>query len=137
MKHYVVLFGALLFLSNPLFAAESAAPEAPATEAPATGSVAPAAPAAEVTATVASTVDVPAAPAASSLETPAACEAAVVAENLEFISGEVSATDANAKSVTVKLYGEAENAATNIRSGSVGIVGSGIAAIWSRQLRRA
>lgn len=39
----------------------------------------------------------------------AAAEAAVATENLEFISGEVSATDEAAKTITVKLYGETEN----------------------------
>ena len=34
---------------------------------------------------------------------------APAAENLEFISGEISAVDTAAKSVTVKLYGETEN----------------------------
>ncbi|GEM_PF-1026549 len=31
-------------------------------------------------------------------------------ENLEFVSGEITSTDAAAKTVTVKLYGETENA---------------------------
>jgi hypothetical protein len=34
-------------------------------------------------------------------------------ENLEFVSGEVSAVDEAAKSITVKLYGETENEASN------------------------
>ncbi len=38
---------------------------------------------------------------------------APVNENLEFISGEVSAVDAASKSVTVKLYGETENNTTD------------------------
>jgi len=32
-----------------------------------------------------------------------------VGENLEFVSGEISAADAAAKTITVKLYGETEN----------------------------
>ncbi len=35
--------------------------------------------------------------------------AADAAENLEFVSGEISAADAAAKTITVKLYGETEN----------------------------
>ena len=35
------------------------------------------------------------------------------AENLEFVSGEVSAMDETAKSLTIKLYGETENAPTD------------------------
>jgi hypothetical protein len=38
---------------------------------------------------------------------------AVPADNLEFISGEISAIDPAAKTVTVKLYGETENAAAD------------------------
>jgi hypothetical protein len=38
---------------------------------------------------------------------------AALAENLEFISGEITGIDEAAKSVTVKLYGETENAAND------------------------
>lgn len=38
---------------------------------------------------------------------------ALAAENLEFISGEITAVDQEAKSVTVKLYGETDNKAEN------------------------
>lgn len=38
---------------------------------------------------------------------------AVPTDNLEFISGEISAVDPSAKTVTVKLYGETEAAATD------------------------
>ena len=41
---------------------------------------------------------------------PAPTTEAANAENLEFISGEVSALDEASKSLTVKLYGETENA---------------------------
>ncbi len=103
MKHYVVLLGALLLVSNPLFAAENAAPEAaPVAEAPA------------AVADAAAFGATPPAPDAAAAEAPLAGDAAaVVAENLEFISGEVSVIDEAAKSVTVKLYGEAETEATN------------------------
>ncbi|MBI3315456.1 MAG: hypothetical protein HYZ87_00565 [Candidatus Omnitrophica bacterium] len=49
------------------------------------------------------------APVAPSTE---AATPAPVTENLEFVSGEVSAVDEAAKSVTVKLYGETENDAS-------------------------
>ncbi len=52
-----------------------------------------------------------AAPAAAPAEEPVAN--APVNENLEFVSGEVSAIDAAAKSVTVKLYGETDEATTD------------------------
>ena len=68
---------------------------------PAEPSEAPAAPMAPAT---------PAEPAAAEVA-PAVPPAAVdKAENLEFVSGEVSAMDEASKSLTVKLYGETENA---------------------------
>ena len=58
----------------------------------------------------------PAAPASEEVAVPAPATsgapkeaAAAKAENLEFISGEVSAVDEASKSLTVKLYGETEN----------------------------
>ncbi len=57
------------------------------------------------------------APAAAEVAEPAplaeTLPAVPAVDNLEFISGEVSAIDPAAKTVTVKLYGEAENAATD------------------------
>jgi len=50
----------------------------------------------------------PAAPDAAPVEADAALEAPVAPENLEFVSGEVTALDEAAKKVTVKLYGETE-----------------------------
>ena len=69
-----------------------------------------AAPAAAAPATVTPPAT-PAAPAENAVtpaaETPAAN--APASENLEFISGEISAMDEAAKTITVKLYGETEN----------------------------
>jgi hypothetical protein len=48
-------------------------------------------------------------PAAPPAETPMA-EPALNPENLEFVSGEVASMDEASRSVTVKLYGETENA---------------------------
>jgi len=50
----------------------------------------------------------PAPAAETPVSTPAPAEA-VNTENLEFVSGEVSAMDDASKSLTVKLYGESEN----------------------------
>lgn len=73
-------------------ATQAAEPAAPVVEQAATEAVAPVAEAAA------------AAPAA--VETPAQTD------NLEFVSGEVSASNEAAKSVTVKLYGETDNEPT-------------------------
>ncbi len=55
-----------------------------------------------------------AAVAAPVMETPADVLAIEpVGENLEFISGEISAVDEAAKTITVKLYGEGEDAAND------------------------
>ena len=58
--------------------------------------------------------EVPALAVPMSVEAPAAVAAPAVEEtlntdNLEFISGEVTATDEAAKTVTIKLYGETES----------------------------
>lgn len=63
----------------------------------------------------------PAVPEVAAAETAAPAEAVApvvenapaVAENLEFVSGEISAVDEAAKSVTIKLYGETENEAND------------------------
>ena len=54
-------------------------------------------------------------PAATPTESTAAAanNAPSASENLEFVSGEITATDEAAKTVTVKLYGETENAAND------------------------
>lgn len=49
-------------------------------------------------------------PAAS---TPAEASENKIAENLEFVSGEITGMDEAAKTITVKLYGETENAAND------------------------
>ena len=50
-------------------------------------------------------------PAVSTTATSAAVNPApATSENLEFVSGEIAAVDTAAKTVTVKLYGETENA---------------------------
>ena len=46
----------------------------------------------------------------TSLALPAANPEPVASEKLEFVSGEITSTDETAKTVTVKLYGETENA---------------------------
>jgi hypothetical protein len=81
-------------------AAESA-PAAPAVAtAPVTPAVAPQAePAVAPPAAAPAPVEVPA---------PAPAPAANAADNLEFVSGEISALDEAKKTITVKLYGEAE-----------------------------
>ena len=82
--------------------------------------ITPPAPTAETTPTPvpAPTPEPVAAPAAAPAEVKAPAEAAPAVagasepndlENLEFVSGEVSALDETAKTVTVKLYGEAED----------------------------
>jgi hypothetical protein len=78
------------------------APVAPAVVAPA--APAPAAPA---------PLPVESAPAAVAPAAPAPVPAANAADNLEFVSGEISALDEANKSITVKLYGEAEANASN------------------------
>ena len=50
---------------------------------------------------------------ATAVPAPAAVEEATVTDNLEFISGEVSALDEAAKSVSVRLYGENEDKASD------------------------
>ncbi len=101
MKKYIfvifVLF-ALLSLNNSF--AEEAVTE---TVAPATEAVTE-----EVAAPVEEAVEAPAAEEAT--EAPA--EEAQVAENLEFVSGEITALDEAAKTITVKLYGENEASAS-------------------------
>ena len=88
--------------------ATDAAPTAPATPAPPT----PPAPAVVenpvVPAPVAETVKMEAVAAIPAAENTAPGET-VNTENLEFVSGEVSALDEASKALTVKLYGESEN----------------------------
>ena len=43
---------------------------------------------------------------------PSIAKEAPAAENLEFVSGEITAVDEAAKSISVKLYGETENSAS-------------------------
>lgn len=105
MKKYVWTL-VLLFGMTGLAHAEDAAAPAAAT-----------APAEAVSAETAAAQPAAATEPAASAETAAAAPTAAVqpapegaaAENLEFISGEVSATDEAAKTITVKLYGETEN----------------------------
>ena len=101
MKRIATLLLIGLFFVNPVRAED--APAAPSSDntAPSAPATPPAATAAETPPAVAPAI-VPEPPA------PAAPEAANT-ENLEFISGEVSAMDEASKSLTVKLYGETEN----------------------------
>ena len=60
-------------------------------------------------------VTAPAAPAVdeTSASVPAVVPPAKNAENLEFVSGEITGMDEAAKTITVKLYGETENSAND------------------------
>ena len=103
MKKYALLVLALAAFLTPVFAfsadettpVQTTAASEPATPAPAEPEVAVPAP-----------VAAPAAPAEVATE-------ANVNENLEFVSGEVSAVDGAAKSLTVKLYGETDETTTD------------------------
>lgn len=97
MKKYVWTLVLLMGVSGLSYAEDAAVPVEEAAPAPAEAE----APAVEAPA--------PAANEAAATTPAAPLEAAVSAENLEFISGEVSATDEAAKTITVKLYGETEN----------------------------
>ena len=68
---------------------------------------------APVPATPAVTVSAPAPVAVQTATAGTANPALAVSENLEFVSGEIASTDQTAKTVTVKLYGETENAAND------------------------
>ena len=106
MKRIATLLVIGLFFVNPVRAED--APAAPSTDstAPSAPATPPAAPPAvpAVAAAPAAAAPVPA-PEALALAAPEAANT----ENLEFISGEVSALDEASKSLTVKLYGETEN----------------------------
>ncbi len=96
MKKYVVALALIFGLTGLSYAEENTAT---ATEA-------------EVPATTEDTSPVPAPVEEASIEEPApaaADETGTVAENLEFISGEVSASDEAGGTITIKLYGETEN----------------------------
>ena len=71
-----------------------------------TTTTAPVAPAPEIAVPV---VDTTAPAAASVAETAPVAADAVNAENLEFVSGEVSTLDEASKTLTVKLYGESDS----------------------------
>ena len=105
MKKNVFLVLTLVAALTPVFAyaAEETAAQATEILEPAAPAAVESVPAAEETAVP---VAAPAPPAEESAE-------ATVNENLEFVSGEVSAIDAAAKSVTVKLYGETEETTTD------------------------
>ena len=102
---------AVLLIVGSLFAAPVKAEDAPAQKPAEAMAAAPAAapdtmPAPEAAPPVAAApVAETVAPAQAVVDT-----AADKAENLEFVSGEVSAMDEATKSLTVKLYGETENA---------------------------
>ncbi|MBI3252102.1 MAG: hypothetical protein HYZ52_02125 [Candidatus Omnitrophica bacterium] len=119
MKRFSFLVAISLLIPAALWAEETAAPAASSSDtassapaaAPALTETAPApvspAPAAE--ATTAPAAD-PATEVKPASETAPAEPAKPAAENLEFVSGEISAVDEANKSITVKLYGETENA---------------------------
>ncbi len=105
------LFVSLLFTVRGLRAEESPAPTTP--QAAAQASPAPVEVAA--VASVPMEVTAPAAVSTSTETTAVAADAAVnkAADNLEFVSGEVTAMDETAKTITLKLYGETENSASD------------------------
>ncbi len=111
MKKYVWLFlGLSLIASQGVSHAEdapAAAQQNAAAPAPAEPAAAPAAEATPVAAAPAAAAQ-PVGDVSAPVEAPTG-----IAENLEFVSGEVSATDEAAKKVTVKLYGETENDAND------------------------
>ena len=124
MKKYVFLalsLAALLSIHQ-AFAAEpqtspDAAPEADSSTTAATDSSAPSAPAAPATPAAADSnasapaADASSAPAETAQTTPAPeakPAAAQNTENLEFVSGEITAVDQAGKTLSVKLYGETD-----------------------------
>lgn len=94
MKKSFVLSSLSLFLLAGLCGAEEAAAPADTTPAAVEAPAAPAVP------------ETPEAPAAEPQD-------ATLADNLEFISGEVSELDETAKTVSVRLYGENEDTASD------------------------
>jgi hypothetical protein len=118
-KYFVLIFVLALLSSRTLFAEEGAVAETPSvpTEAVAEPVADPAVeptPAVEPEAVPAP--EAPAAPVADAVAATPAVEPAVtdiVAENLEFVSGEVTSIDETAKTVTLKLYGDTEDAAND------------------------
>ncbi len=95
--------------AEPTAATPAASPDTPspatpvAASAPAATESVPVAESATSAAEALSTVE-------SAATTPAPASAEdIKTENLEFISGEISAVDETAKSITVKIYGETEN----------------------------
>src|SRR5688500_2004175 len=114
MKRFALfLLGFLILVSNPAFAAEEAvSAETQAAASVTTEEAAPApVPVPDTIAEVPVESTIPAEGAAP-VEEPEPAVAAL-AENLEFISGEITAIDESAQSVTVKLYGETENEAND------------------------
>ena len=119
MKNFVISVLALfsILVVCPVFAEDASAPAASSSsstssEAVASEPAAPAAPA-SVVSTDESAVATPAAVAAPEMSVEKALEPAVPgSDNLEFISGEITSLDQAAKTITVKLYGESENAST-------------------------
>ena len=95
MKKSLLVFVSMMVLFSGISRAEDSA--APSTPAPAT--------------TPEAAVE-PTAPAPVEAVAPPAAEDAAVTDNLEFISGEVSAMDEAAKTVSVRLYGENEDKAS-------------------------
>ena len=110
MKKYIL--GLVMFFGvTGLVYAEAPTSAAPVSEPAATAEVA--VPTVESVAAEAAAPAEEAAPAAAAPAETAPVEAVAAeveaAENLEFISGEVSAIDEASKTVTIKLYGETEN----------------------------
>ena len=119
MKRITMVLIIGLFFVTPVKAEDAPASKASTTTTE-TAMAAPAAPAA-ATMTAPKAAEEPATPAmteaAPATENAPAVKAVKTttekAENLEFVSGEVSGMDETAKSLTIKLYGETENAPTD------------------------
>ena len=134
----LILMIGLMFPVAALYAEDSAnpAPNSSTSDVPPplpVDSIAPAEPVGQVPTAAEETASAPAisstpelapasvaAPAALEASTPGAASPAVTvnpapaaSENLEFVSGEITSLDESAKTVTVKLYGETENAAND------------------------
>ena len=107
MNTFLLLTLAAILVSPFAFSADDTTTPAVIASDPAAPAQAEPASAPVVNEAVSAPVAAPAAP----VEEPAAN--ATVNENLEFVSGEVSTVDAVTKSVTVKLYGETDEATTD------------------------
>ena len=117
MKNFSIFFLVLFLVSAGSVQAEDAPVAAPAEAAGVTADTVAAVPTETITRAPEPQVEPVPEAAAVPVENSAVQEPAPAAEpaidNLEFISGEISALDEAAKTLTVKLYGEAESGAAD------------------------